>query len=47
MEPRSISTQKAQRLLDTIDSPYDLKQLRRDQLPKLAEEMRERILEVV
>jgi 1-deoxy-D-xylulose-5-phosphate synthase len=34
-------------LLDTIDSPADLKRLTRAQLPQLAAEMRQRILEVV
>jgi 1-deoxy-D-xylulose-5-phosphate synthase len=34
-------------LLDTIDSPDDLKRLSRAQLPHLAAEMRQRILEVV
>jgi 1-deoxy-D-xylulose-5-phosphate synthase len=34
-------------LLDTIDSPSDLKRLRRDQLPQLAAEIRQRVLEVV
>jgi 1-deoxy-D-xylulose-5-phosphate synthase len=34
-------------LLDTIDSPTDLKRLSRTQLPQLAAEMRQRILEVV
>lgn len=34
-------------LLDTINSPGDLKRLSRAQLPKLAAEMRQRILEVV
>jgi 1-deoxy-D-xylulose-5-phosphate synthase len=33
--------------LDTIDSPEDLKRLTRAQLPELAAEMRQRILEVV
>ena len=34
-------------LLDTIDSPADLQRLSRAQLPQLAAEMRQRILEVV
>jgi 1-deoxy-D-xylulose-5-phosphate synthase len=34
-------------LLEKIQSPRDLKQLRRDQLPRLAEEIRKRIVEVV
>ena len=34
-------------LLDQIKEPRDLRQLRRDQLPQLAREMRDRILEVV
>ncbi len=32
-------------LLDTISSPADLKRLRRDQLPLLAREIRERMIE--
>src|SRR5438128_10893232 len=35
------------RLLDTINSPYDLRKLDRHQLPQLAQEIRERIIEVV
>ncbi len=35
------------RLLDGIESPKDLKKLKREQLPQLASEIRERILEVV
>lgn len=34
-------------LLERIQSPDDLKQLRRDQLPELADEIRKRIVEVV
>lgn len=34
-------------LLEKIQSPQDLKQLRRDQLPALADEIRQRIVEVV
>lgn len=34
-------------LLDTINGPADLKQLTREQLPQLAAEMRQRLLEVV
>ncbi len=34
-------------LLERIQSPRDLKQLRRDQLPELADEIRQRIVEVV
>lgn len=34
-------------LLERIQSPDDLKQLRRDQLPELADEIRQRIVEVV
>jgi 1-deoxy-D-xylulose-5-phosphate synthase len=34
-------------LLDQIKEPRDLRQLRRDQLPQLAREMRDRILEVI
>mgnify|MGYP001822732392 CR=1 FL=1 len=34
-------------LLEQIQSPQDLKQLRRDQLPELAEEIRRRIVQVV
>src|SRR6266581_4434030 len=35
------------RLLDQIDSPADLRKLDRSQLPQLAQEIRERIIEVV
>src|ERR1051325_7215049 len=34
-------------LLSTIHSPADLKRLRRDQLPALAQEIRERLIECV
>ena len=34
-------------LLSTIHSPADLKRLRRDQLPQLAQEIRERLIECV
>ncbi len=34
-------------LIETIDSPADLKRLTRDQLPQLATEMRQLIIEVV
>ncbi len=34
-------------LLDTIKSPYDLKQLPKSELPNLAKEIRRRIVEVV
>ncbi len=47
MESKTVSTYSAQKLLDTISSPKDLKQLRREKLPQLALEIRERILEVV
>jgi 1-deoxy-D-xylulose-5-phosphate synthase len=35
------------RLLDSIESPKDLRKLERSQLPQVAEEMREQIIEVV
>jgi 1-deoxy-D-xylulose-5-phosphate synthase len=35
------------KFLDGIESPKDLKKLKREQLPRLAQEIRERILEVV
>jgi 1-deoxy-D-xylulose-5-phosphate synthase len=35
------------RILDTIDTPYDVRKLDRKQLPQLAEEIRERIIDVV
>ncbi|GHF33494.1 1-deoxy-D-xylulose-5-phosphate synthase [Deinococcus metalli] len=35
-----------QRLLDTVDTPDDLKTLRRDQLPQLAQELRDEIVRV-
>ena len=35
------------RLLDSIDTPADVRKLKRDQLPQLAEEIRTRIVEVV
>ena len=35
------------RLLDRIDSPKDLRRLRRDQLPELAEELRAEIINVI
>ncbi|HEY5611291.1 MAG TPA: 1-deoxy-D-xylulose-5-phosphate synthase, partial [Thermoanaerobaculia bacterium] len=35
------------RLLDSIDSPHDLRKLDRKQLPQVAQEIRERIIEVV
>ncbi|HLD87214.1 MAG TPA: 1-deoxy-D-xylulose-5-phosphate synthase, partial [Candidatus Nanoarchaeia archaeon] len=47
METTMISARNAKRLLDSIDSPKDLKLLKKDQLPQLAKEIRERILEVV
>ena len=34
-------------ILNTIDSPIDLKKLKKDQLPQLAQEVRDKILEVV
>ncbi|HEX9501115.1 MAG TPA: 1-deoxy-D-xylulose-5-phosphate synthase N-terminal domain-containing protein, partial [Thermoanaerobaculia bacterium] len=34
-------------LLDQIDSPADLRKLDRGQLPQLAQEIRDRIIEVV
>jgi len=41
------NTQKKLNLLDSIDSPADLKCLKRSDLPKLAEELRKIIVEVV
>src|SRR5437763_4090076 len=35
------------RILDTIDTPYDVRKLDRRQLPQLAAEIRERIIDVV
>ena len=34
-------------LLSAIQSPADLKRLRRDQLPQLAQEIRDRLIECV
>jgi len=36
-----------QRLLDTIDSPADLKRLSEDDLPRLAQEIREELISVL
>src|SRR3989344_9246414 len=47
MQPKEVSTHRAGRLLDTVDTPRDLRRLRKDELPHLASEIRERILEVV
>ena len=38
---------KKEKILDNIDSPKDLKKLSKEQLPILAQEIREKILEVV
>src|SRR5919106_4900025 len=35
------------KILDSIDSPHDLRKLRRTELPQVAQEIRERIIEVV
>src|ERR1051326_6282541 len=35
------------RILDTIDTPYDVRKLDRRELPELADEIRERIIDVV
>src|SRR5207247_11463674 len=35
------------RILDAINTPYDVRKLDRRQLPQLAEEIRERIIDVV
>ncbi|MBV8969728.1 MAG: hypothetical protein JO331_11810, partial [Verrucomicrobia bacterium] len=36
-----------QRLLDTIDSPADLKRLPEDELPRLAQEIRDELISVL
>ena len=35
------------RILDTINTPHDVRKLDRRQLPQLADEIRERIIDVV
>jgi len=47
MESKAVSTHSGRTMLDRIGSPQDLKLLRRDRLPLLAKEIRQRILEVV
>ena len=42
-----IKEQKRQSILDTINSPKDIKKLDRQQLKFLAQEIRDRIIEVV
>ena len=47
MTPVEPSPESPMTLLSTIQSPADLKRLRRDQLPQLAQEIRDRLIECV